>query len=274
MIGGGAAAERTHGEQGVVRMDENGKMPFMSHLEELRTRLIICCVAVAVGFAVSYSFKERVFGLLMRPLATAMYPGQKMIYTALPEAFFSYLKAALLAGVILAAPVILYEMWLFIAPGLYRHEKRLALPMVFLSTVFFAGGVCFAYFIVFPFAFKYLLGFETDLVRALPSMREYFGLASTLLVAFGFIFQLPLVVTVLAKIGVLTPRFLSKNRKYAILLFFVVAAILTPTPDVVNQCLMAGPLMVLYEISIIGARIFGKKKEKEEEEEGDLTKTG
>jgi sec-independent protein translocase protein TatC len=250
-------------------MDENGKMPFLAHLEELRTRLIVCSVAIGLGFAVSYSFKERVFELLMRPLSTVMSPGQKMIYTALPEAFFSYLKVALLAGVILAAPVILYEMWLFIAPGLYSHEKRLAMPMVFLSSIFFAGGVSFAYFVVFPFAFKYLLGFETELVRALPSMREYFGLASTLLVAFGFIFQLPLVITVLARIGVLTPRFLNKNRKYAILLFFVVAAILTPTPDVVNQLLMAGPLMVLYEISIIGAKIFGKKKQKEEENHGD-----
>lgn len=248
----------------VATMDENGKMPFLSHLEELRTRLIVCSVAIGVGFAVSYAFKESVFSLLMRPLASVMGPDQKMIYTALPEAFFSYLKVALLAGVILSAPVILYQMWLFIAPGLYLQERRLALPMVFLSTGFFAVGVCFAYFIVFPFAFKYLLGFETELVRALPSMREYLGLASTLLIAFGFIFQLPLVITVLAKIGILTPRFLRKNRKYAILLFFVVAAIVTPTPDVVNQCLMAGPLIVLYEISIIGAKVFGKKQEKEE----------
>ena len=132
--------------------------------------------------------------------------------------------------------------------------------MVFLSTGFFAAGVCFAYFVVFPFAFKYLLGFETELVRALPSMREYLGLAATLLIAFGFIFQLPLIITVLARIGVLTPRFLKKNRKYAILLFFVVSAVVTPTPDVVNQCLMAGPMIVLYEISIVGAKIFGKKK--------------
>ena len=244
-------------------MDENGKMPFLSHLEELRKRLIVCSAAVGIGFAVSYAFKERVFGLLMGPLARVMGPEQKMIYTALPEAFFSYLKVALLAGVILAAPVILHQMWLFIAPGLYRHERKHALPMVFVSTGFFSAGVCFAYFIVFPFAFKYLLGFETDLARALPSMREYLGLASSLLIAFGFIFQLPLVITTLAKMGVLTPRFLKKNRKYAVLLFFVVAAVVTPTPDVVNQCLMAGPMIVLYEISIVGAKIFGKKQEKE-----------
>jgi sec-independent protein translocase protein TatC len=250
-------------------MDENGKMPFLAHLEELRKRLIICCIAIGVGFAACYSFKEKVFGLLMHPLAIVMSPGQKMIYTALPEAFFSYLKVALLAGVIVAAPVILYEMWIFVAPGLYSHEKRLALPMLFLSTLFFAAGVSFAYFIIFPFAFKYLLGFSTDLVQALPSMREYLGLASTLLLAFGFIFQLPLVITVLARIGVVTPRFLSKNRKYAILLIFIVAAIVTPTPDAVNQCLMAGPLVVLYEISIIGAKMFGKKKPAQEENNGE-----
>ncbi len=250
-------------------MDENGKMPFLAHLEELRKRLIICCIAVGIGFAVCYSFKEKVFSLLMHPLVIVMAPGQKMIYTALPEAFFSYLKVALLAGVIVAAPVILYEMWLFVAPGLYSHEKRLAFPMLFLSMVFFAGGVLFAYFIIFPFAFKYLLGFSTDLVEALPSMREYLGLASTLLLAFGFIFQLPLVVTALARVGVLTPRFLSKNRKYAILLFFIVAAIVTPTPDAVNQCLMAGPLIILYEISIMGAKMFGKKKPEEKKEQGE-----
>jgi sec-independent protein translocase protein TatC len=250
-------------------MDENGKMPFLAHLEELRKRLIISCIAVGIGFVVCYSFKERVFGLLMHPLVIVMAPGQKMIYTALPEAFFSYLKVALLAGIILAAPVILYEMWLFVAPGLYSHEKRLAFPLLFLSMVFFAAGILFAYFVIFPFAFKYLLGFSTDLVEALPSMREYLGLASTLLLAFGFVFQLPLVVTALARAGVLTPRFLSKNRKYAILLFFIVAAIVTPTPDAVNQCLMAGPLIILYEISILGAKVFGKKKPEEEEVQGE-----
>jgi sec-independent protein translocase protein TatC len=247
-------------------MDENGKMPFIEHLAELRKRLIICFVGIGVGFAIAYSFKESLFVLLMHPLKGALAPGQKLIYTGLPEAFFVYIEVALFGGILFAAPLILFEMWLFIAPGLYEHERRFLFPLLFLSTLFFAAGVLFGYSIVFPYAFKYLLSFDSDLVQALPSMREYLSLATTLLIAFGFIFQLPLVVTMLARLGIVTSRFLSKNRKYAFLLSFIVAAIVTPTPDAVNQCLMAGPLVILYEVSIIGAKIFGKERIKKEEE--------
>jgi sec-independent protein translocase protein TatC len=247
-------------------MDENGKMPFTEHLAELRKRLIICFVGIGVGFAIAYSFKESLFVLLMQPLKSAMTPGQKLIFTGLPEAFFVYIEVSFFGGILFAAPVILFQMWLFIAPGLYKNERRFLLPLLVLSCFFFAGGVLFGYSVVFPYAFKYLLGFESDLVQALPSMREYLALATTLLIAFGFIFQLPLVMTMLARFGIVTPRFLGRNRKYAVLLSFVVAAIITPTPDVVNQLLMAGPLIVLYEVSIMGAKIFGKKRIKEEDE--------
>jgi sec-independent protein translocase protein TatC len=247
--------------------DENGKMPFTEHLAELRKRLIICFVGIGVGFAIAYSFKESLFVLLMQPLKGAMSPGQKLIYTGLPEAFFVYIEVSFFGGILFAAPLILFQMWLFIAPGLYKNEQRFLLPLLVLSCFFFAGGVLFGYSVVFPYAFKYLLGFESDLVQALPSMREYLALATTLLIAFGFIFQLPLIMTMLARFGIVTPRFLSKNRKYAFLLSFVVAAIVTPTPDVVNQLLMAGPLVVLYEVSIVGAKLFGKKQVKEKDEE-------
>ena len=247
-------------------MDENGKMPFTEHLAELRKRLISCFVGIGVGFAIAYSFKESLFVLLMHPLKGALAPGQKLIYTGLPEAFFVYIEVAFFGGILFAAPLILFEMWMFIAPGLYEHERRFLFPLLFLSVLFFAAGVLFGYSIVFPYAFKYLLSFDSDLVQALPSMREYLSLATTLLIAFGFIFQLPLVVTTLARLGIVTSRFLSKNRKYAFLLSFVVAAIVTPTPDVVNQCLMAGPLVILYEVSILGAKFFGKKRIKKEEE--------
>ena len=248
-------------------MDENGKMPFTEHLAELRKRLIICFIGIGVGFAIAYSFKESLFVLLMQPLKSAMTPGQKLIYTGLPEAFFVYIEVSFFGGILFAAPLILSQMWLFIAPGLYKNERRFLLPLLVLSCFFFAGGVLFGYSVVFPYAFKYLLSFDSDLVQALPSMREYLTLATTLLIAFGFIFQLPLVMTMLARLGIVTSRFLSKNRKYAFLLSFVVAAIVTPTPDVVNQCLMAGPLVILYEVSIIGAKIFGKKRIKQEDEE-------
>ena len=239
-------------------MGEQEKIPFTEHLEELRKRLIVCFIAVGVGFVLSYGFKEKLFQILTRPLIRVMQTGDKLIFTGLPEAFFTYLKVAFLFGIILAAPVIFYQFWMFVAPGLYDKEKRLMFPIVFLSTVFFVGGAFFGYFIVFPYGFKFFLGFASETIQPLPSMREYLSFASKLLLAFGVVFELPLIITFLAKLGMVSVSFLKKNRKYALLLFFVGAAILTP-PDVVTQVMMALPLMVLYEISIVGARIFGKK---------------
>jgi sec-independent protein translocase protein TatC len=213
---------------------------------------------VGIGFVLSYGFKEKLFQILTRPLIGVMQTGDKLIFTGLPEAFFTYLKVAFLSGIILAAPIIFYEFWVFVAPGLYNKEKRLMVPIVFLSTLFFVGGSFFGYFIVFPYGFKFFLGFASEIIQPLPSMREYLSFASKLLLAFGLVFELPLVITFLAKLGMVSVSFLKKNRKYALLLFFVGAAILTP-PDVVTQVMMALPLMVLYEISIVGARIFGKK---------------
>ncbi|MGW8187337.1 MAG: twin-arginine translocase subunit TatC [Desulfobacterales bacterium] len=240
-------------------MNEESKLPFTAHLEELRKRLIICFVAVGIGFVISYGFKEYLFQILVHPLVKVMRPGDSLIFTGLPEAFFTYLKVAFLAGLMLSAPVIIYEFWVFVAPGLYDKEKRLLLPIVFLSTFFFIGGALFGYFLVFPWGFKFFLGFASDTIRPMPSMKEYLGFSAKLLLAFGLVFELPLLLTFLARLGIVSVEFLKKNRKYAILIFFIGAAILTP-PDVVTQVMMALPLILLYEISIIGARIFGKKK--------------
>ena len=247
-------------------MTEDEKLPFTGHLEELRRRLIICFVSVGVGFAGAYLFKERLFEILMNPLVKVMKPGQNLVFTGLPEAFFTYLKVSLLAGILIASPVIIYQFWLFVAPGLYEREKRLLIPIVLLSTIFFVGGALFGYFIVFPYGFKFFLGFATEIIRPLPSMKEYMSFSSKLLIAFGLVFELPLVITFLAKLGIVSVDFLKKNRKYALLCFFVGAAILTP-PDVVTQVMMALPLMVLYEISIVGARVFGKKPLDDPEDE-------
>ena len=247
-------------------MDEQDKIPFTAHLEELRKRLIVCFIAVGIGFVLSYGFKEKLFQILTRPLISVMQTGDKLIFTGLPEAFFTYLKVALLSGMILATPVIFYQFWMFVAPGLYEKEKQHMIPIVFLSTFFFVGGSFFGYFIVFPYGFKFFLGFASEIIRPLPSMREYLSFASKLLLAFGLVFELPLIITFLAKLGMVSVSFLKKNRKYALLLFFVGAAILTP-PDVVTQVMMALPLILLYEISIIGARIFGKKKSEEDDNE-------
>jgi sec-independent protein translocase protein TatC len=249
-------------------MDEQDKVPFTAHLEELRKRLIACFLAVGIGFILSYGFKEKLFQILTKPLISVMETGEKIIFTGLPEAFFTYLKVALLSGIILAAPVIFYQFWMFVAPGLYNKEKRLIGPIVFLSTLFFIGGAMFGYFVVFPWGFKFFLGFASETIRPLPSMREYLGFSSKLLLAFGLVFELPLIITFLARLGLVSVEFLKKNRKYALLLFFIGAAILTP-PDVVTQIMMAFPLMVLYEVSILGARIFGKKKIEEDEDHDD-----
>ena len=240
-------------------MREDEKLPFTSHLEELRTRLITVFIAVGVGFVIAFGFKERLFKILVQPLIRVMKEGETLIYTGLPEAFFTYLKVAFLAGIIVASPIILYQFWMFVAPGLYRNERRLMMPIVLLSSFFFVGGALFGYFIVFPWGFKFFLGFATETIRPLPSMKEYFGFSAKLLLAFGLVFELPLVLTFMAKLGLVSVDFLKKNRKYALLLFFAGAAILTP-PDVITQVMMALPLMVLYEISILGARIFGKKR--------------
>lgn len=249
-------------------MDENDKLPFTTHLEELRSRLIKSTIAVVIGFVASYFFKEQIFEILVAPLTQVMQSGDTLIYTNLPEAFFTFLKTALLCGLMVASPVILYQFWMFVAPGLYSREKRLLLPIVFLSSLFFIGGALFGYFVVFPFGFEFFLSFATETIRPMPSMKEYLKFSSKLLLAFGLVFELPLVITFLARLGIVNVAFLKKYRKYAILLFFAGAAILTP-PDVITQLFMAFPLILLYEVSIVGARIFGRKPAAPEDDNDD-----
>jgi sec-independent protein translocase protein TatC len=162
--------------------------------------------------------------------------------------------------VLLASPVIFWQVWKFVAPGLYKHEKRLLLPFSFLSSLCFIGGAAFGYFVVFPPAFRFLLGYSADFLSPMPAVSEYFSLSLRLLIAFGVIFELPILMVFLAKIGIVDVAFLNKNRKYAILINFIIAAVLTPTPDIVNQLLMGVPLLVLYEVSVVAVWVFGRKK--------------
>lgn len=244
------------------------KSPFTSHLDELRKRIIICIVAVAVGFFGSYFFAEQIFDILIKPLQAELPPDSMFIFTGLPEAFFVYLKLSLFGGILLASPVLLWEVWCFVAPGLYDQEKKYVYPFVIFSTVLFATGVSFGYFVVFPIAFKFFMGYSSEIIKPLPSIKEYLNFSCKLLFAFGVVFELPLFTLFLAKIGLVNEKMLRNKRKFAILGIFAVAAILTP-PDVVSQILMAIPLLVLYEISILVAKYFGKKEEEEEEEEGE-----
>ena len=240
-------------------MNSDEKQPFLSHLEELRKRLIICAIAVGAGFVLCYFFSEQMFRILVLPLKSNMPEGDRLIFTNLPEMFFVYIKTAFIGGILLSSPLLFYELWMFVAPGLYHKEKKYVIPFVICSTILFVGGALFGYFVVFPFGFKFFLGFANDTIQALPSAKQYFSFAIKLLFAFGVVFELPVVSFFLSKVGLVTPELLKAKRKYALLLTFVLAAILTP-PDVVTQMMMAGPLIILYEISILISRMARSKK--------------
>lgn len=240
---------------------EDNRMSFTGHLAELRKRLIISVIAIAVGFGVAYNYSTVLYTLLARPLVSVLPKGQEyLVFTGVVEPFFIYLKAGFLGGVALASPIVLYEIWAFVAPGLYREEKKWFVSIVVFSLVLFLSGALFAYLVVFPFGFKYLLSYTTAELKPMLSMGEYFSMVTKLLIAFGVIFQLPLAILVLARLGVVSARQLVSWWRYAIVVILIVSAVLTPTPDIFNQLLMAGPLAVLYVIGIIVAKIFGRKK--------------
>jgi len=242
----------------------NEKMPFTSHLEELRSRLIRIFAVIGTLFIVCYFFKEKLFEVLTIPLVVSMPDNSAMIFTSLPEAFFTYLKVSFFAAIFLASPYILYQIWKFISPGLYKSEKKYVFPFVFFSTIFFIGGSLFAYFVVFPFGFKFFLAFGTELIRPMLSIREYLSFSFRLLLAFGIIFELPILMFFLSRVGLVNSRTLITKRKYAILLVFIIAALFTP-PDIVTQVLMALPLMFLYEASVWVVKMGEKKAASEEE---------
>jgi sec-independent protein translocase protein TatC len=238
-------------------MDEK-KLPLTAHLQELRKRLILSFVAIGVGFFVCYAFKELLFDILAAPLLKVMPIGGSLIFTSVAEAFFTYMKVAFIAAVILVSPFILYQIWAFVAPGLYQKEKRYVVPFVLGGSIFFAMGILFGYYVAIPTGFKFLLGYATDFIKPMPSMKEYLSFSIKFLLAFGLVFEFPVVLVLLAKIGVIDAKMLARQRKYAILLIFVFAAVMTP-PDIVSQVIMALPLMGLYELSILLSKFFGKK---------------
>ncbi len=234
-------------------------LPLTAHLAELRTRILISLAATAIGFIISYAFIRQLFDLLASPLYRILPPEGHIIFTSYPEAFFTYLKVAFVSGAFLASPVILYQAWAFVAPGLYPHERRLALPVVIFASFAFLIGASFGYFVFLPAAAGFLAKFASQWLRLMPSMQEYVSLALRLLFAFGLAFELPVVLTILGHAGIIGSDQLKRFRRYAFVLAFVVSAVLTPTPDAVNQLLLAGPLYFLYELSIFLVKIFGKR---------------
>jgi sec-independent protein translocase protein TatC len=242
-----------------------GRMSFLDHLDELRRRLVAAALSLAFGTLVAFFFIDRIFDFIMRPLYDKLPAGSKLIYTEPTEAFMLKVKIALLAGLVIGAPLIVAQIWLFIAPGLYSHEKRFALPFILMASLFFVAGAAFNHYVLFPLAWVFLAGFTTDYMMFMPRIAPVFSLYAMLMLAMGLIFEMPAVILVLARMGLVTAGFLWRHIKYAVLIIFVASAVITPTGDMVTQSLMAGPMVGLYIVSIGLAWIFGKRRRRAEE---------
>lgn len=247
-------------------MSENA-LPIMAHLEELRKRLVISSSAWFVAFLGCYSFAETLFGYISDPVKKALPEGSTLVFLTATEPFFTYMKLGALAAFLVASPVIFWQFWAFVSPGLYRQEKRMVVPFVLASCLCFGIGTYFGFFLVFPQVFTFLISFGLggDLAPML-SMGSYLSFSTKLLFAFGLVFELPIIIFFLARIGVVDHQWLAQRRKYALVIGFVIGAILTP-PDVFSQVALALPFVILYEIGIWVAKFFGKPREQVEEAE-------
>ncbi|MBI4684121.1 MAG: twin-arginine translocase subunit TatC [Nitrospirae bacterium] len=257
---------------------ENDKMPLIEHLGELRKMITISLVSLIITFLIAFNFSEEIFSFIMFPLKYSLYfsasspfihvmpqaklpHDMKLVFLAPAEAFWMNMKVALVAGLFLASPIIFHQLWKFISPGLLSREKKYVLPFVFSATVLFLTGALFCFFIVLPFAMEFLLTYKVgDILMPMLSVGQYVDFCLKFILGFGAVFELPIAIIFATRTGLVTPKTLAKNRKYAVLTAFILAAILTPTPDVFNQTLMAVPIIVLYEIGILVSRMFVKGK--------------
>ena len=237
------------------------KMSFLDHLDELRKRLIVSVCAIVVGFLVCWNFAEKIYALLQAPLTKILPPGDKLAYTRLTAPFFLYMKVAFFAGIFVASPVILLQIWLFISPGLYKRERRYAAPFILVATAFFLLGGYFGYGFILPTTCKFFV--ETGRsFKQMITIDDYFSFANLIILSCGLIFETPILIFFLARLGIVTPAFLMQKFKYAIVLAFIIAAVITPTPDMVTQTALALPMIGLYLIGVVIAYFFGKRPAK------------
>jgi sec-independent protein translocase protein TatC len=235
------------------------------HIADLRKRLMISAGSILVMFFVCFAIYEPILNWMMVPVEAVLPPNSQMVAVEIQETFFTALKVAFFSAFIVCLPIIFWQMWLFLAPGLYDHEKKLIVPFVFFATLMFLLGAAFAYYIVVPFGFDFLINFGSAVVTVLPSIGKYVGFFTKLLVGFGIAFELPVITFFLAKIGLVDDRMLKDFFKYAVVLIFILSALLTP-PDVLTQFLMAGPLILLYGVSIFIAKTFNPATQDDDEE--------
>jgi sec-independent protein translocase protein TatC len=261
------AADDPDGWGGSSLEGGGAKMTFLEHLDELRKRLVVSVAAVGVGCIIAFTFVQKIYDFIMDPLYRLLPKGSTFVFTEPTEAFVLYVKMSLLAGVVLAMPVILSQIWLFVAPGLYAKEKRLAVPFIVLATAGFVGGAAFTHYLLFPWMWTFFATFATEKLTFLPRIEPVFSLYVKMVLGMGLVFQMPAIVYSLARIGLVTARFLLKSFKYAILIIFIAAAVITPSGDMLTQTLFAAPMIGLYIISIGIAWAFGKRRAKVPAEE-------
>src|SRR5262245_20524918 len=240
---------------------EGGRMSFLEHLDELRKRLISSIIAIAIGVVIAFIFLDKyIFPFIMLPMQQMLPEGGKLITTEASEFFMLWLKVGFFAGLLIAMPVILYQVWLFVAPGLYSHEKRFAIPFVLFASIFFFGGALFSHYVAFPVTWGFFITFNPSFVQFLPKIGPAFALYVKMMLACGAVFQMPVLVFALARMGVITAKFMLRNFKYATLIIAIAGAVLSPGGDIASQMILAGPMLVLYIISIGVAWAFQKRK--------------
>ena len=239
----------------------SGRMSFLEHLDELRKRIINSLISLCLGIAIAAFFIDDIYAFVMLPLRQMLRPGETLIYTYPTEAFMLYLRIAIIAGLFVAAPLIFWQVWLFVAPALYSRERRYAIPFIVLSSAGVVAGAAFSHYVAFPLMWRFFASFSNEMVSFMPRIEDAFSLYIRMLLGMAIVFQMPALVFFLARMGVVTARWMIRQFKYAVLVIVIVAAVITPSSDIASQLIVAAPMLVLYVLSIGIAAVVGKKRQ-------------